>query len=398
MDIGVAVALGAGLLYADSRSFVTHVGPTASAVRVVGIVVVALAVTGRRPWPRSSFVVATLAAALVAGLGGPPQTSICIAVTAYTAAAFASYPRWWAPPATASLVIAIAVALGRDAGWLAALVGSVAFVCVGWLAGQAAKERRNRLRASADQEAERDRRQRAELHQAAVDERLVIARELHDIVAHSMSVITVRAGVARLVMDTDPGEVKEAMAVIESTTRRALHEMRLLVAILREPPEDHDSAPLAPTPGIADIPRLAEQVRQAGVDLTVHIHGTARALPAGVDLSAYRIVQEALTNVVRHAGPTQATLSIEYGFEVLLIEVTDGGPVEPLEEYPEASRGPAHGLIGMRERVELFGGHLETGRFGSGFRVQALVRTEIPDGRAMEFVQPHPHQVGGTAR
>lgn len=378
VDVGLAVMLCAGLLLTDSRTGVNPVGLLESALRSGGVVIACGAIAIRRFYPRSALLVSSGAAVLVTALGGAPQTSLCIALTAYTVASVNDYLGWWATPAAASVAIAGGVEIGRVSSWLAALIAAAAVVCVGWFAGQAARERRERLIGATERQAERERQHAAELRQAAVDERLVIARELHDIVAHSMSVIAVRAGVARMVMDTDPGEVKRTLGIIETTTRQALHEMRLLVEVLRH---EHPADPtLAPAPGLADIGVLAEHIRLAGIDLSLDVGGTARALPPEVDLSAYRIVQEALTNVVRHAGPTDAILRIEYSADSLLIEVTDGGPrVHDSRANVPVRPSAGHGLIGMSERVALYDGHLVTGRHGSGFRVQAqLHTTEAP--------------------
>lgn len=363
---------------ADSRSGVKHAAAAESVLRTAGIVIAILTVAARRLYPHWSFAVATLCAFVVAAVGGAPQVSVCVAVTAYTAAGAGEYVLWWSRPGVASLLIAAGVGIGRvSSSWLAVLVANVAIVCVGWFAGLAARERRNRIITTAEQQAERERQHAASIRQAAIDERLVIARELHDIVAHSMSVIAVRAGVARMVMNTDPAQVEETLGIVETTTRQALHEMRLLVEVLRH---EHAIDPaLAPTPGLADIAALADQTRRAGVDLRLDVRGPARPLPAGVDLSAYRIAQEALTNIVRHAGPTRATLRIDYRTEDLLIEVTDIGPSEPnrrAHSEPHAATG--HGLIGMRERAALYDGYLRAGHHGGGFQVQALLRTDEP--------------------
>jgi len=378
LDAGVAALLCVGLLMADARSGVEHAAAAESAVRTAGIVLAVLAVACRRLCPQRSFAVATLCAVVVAAVGGAPQVSVCVAVTAYTAAQAGEYVFWWSRPGVAALLVAAGIGIGRvSSSWLAVLVANIALVCVGWFAGLAARERRRRLVATAERQAERERRHAAGLRQAAIDERLVIARELHDIVAHSMSLIAVRAGVARMVMNTDPAQVAETLGIVETTTRQALHEMRLLVEVLRH--EDAVDPALAPTPGLADISALADQTRRAGVDLSLDVRGLARPLPAGVDLSAYRIAQEALTNVVRHAGPTRATLRVEYRTGDVLIEVTDTGPAEPdrrARPGPHAATG--HGLIGMRERAALYGGRLRAGPHGDGFQVRALLRTDDP--------------------
>ncbi|MDT0316970.1 sensor histidine kinase [Streptomyces millisiae] len=390
LDFALAALLCVGLLWADALSGTHRAVGGELALRTAGIVFAALAVAVRRLRPRPSFAVASLCAFVVAALGGAPQVSICVAFTAYTTAGTAEYAFWWVRPGVASLLMAAGIAIGRvSSSWVAVLAANVAIICVGWFAGLAAREHRNRIIAAAEQEAERERQHAARIRQAAIDERLVIARELHDIVAHSMSLIAVRAGVARMVMNSDPAQVAETLGIVETTTRQALHEMRLLVEVLRH---EHAVDPaLTPTPGLADTAALADQIRSAGVDLRLDIRGTARALPAAVDLSAYRIAQEALTNVVRHAGPTRATLRIEYRTEDVVIEVTDSGPSEPhrrkapgLRPAAEPAASAGHGLIGMRERAALFDGRLRAGPHGNGFRVQALLRTgpvQPPDRR-----------------
>ncbi|QNP74669.1 hypothetical protein IAG44_37950 [Streptomyces roseirectus] len=388
LDSALAALLCVGLLWADAVSGAHRAVGAELVLRTAGIVFAALAVAVRRRAPRLSFAVASLCAFVVAALGGAPQVSVCVAVTAYTTAGIAEYAFWWVRPGVSGLLMAAGVAIGRvSSGWVAVMFANVAIICVGWFAGLAAREHRNRLLATAEQEAERERQHAAQIRQAAIDERLVIARELHDIVAHSMSLIAVRAGVARVVMNSDPAQVAETLGIVETTTRQALHEMRLLVEVLRH---EHAVDPsLTPTPGLADTAALADQIRSAGIDLSLDVQGTARRLPAAVDLSAYRIAQEALTNVVRHAGPTQAALRIEYRPEDVVIEVTDSGPAEPhrRRHHPalrsaEPVTGTAgtsgtagHGLIGMRERAALFDGYLRAGPHGSGFRVQALLRT-----------------------
>jgi signal transduction histidine kinase len=255
-------------------------------------------------------------------------------------------------------------------------VGGVALILLGWLAG----ENTRASRAYAGQQAERAAEKAAiaaaeraeQVRRALADERADIARELHDIVAHAMSLIAVRSGVARMVIDTDPDQAREALAIIETTTRQSLHEMRLLVGILRDG-EDRD-AELRPVPGLSDLGRLVTDTAAAGVAVDVDIEGTVRALSPAADLSAYRIVQEALTNVVRHAGPTRARVQISYRADEVSIEVIDDGPAG--QPPPPMSRaGSGHGLIGMRERAALFGGELAAGPDAGGFRVRASLHT-----------------------
>ena len=227
---------------------------------------------------------------------------------------------------------------------------------------------------------------------AVAEERARIARELHDVVAHSVSVMVVQAGAARRTLATSPAQATTALGQIESTGRQALVEMRRLLGLLRD--GDHDDAALAPQPGLAHLESLAEAAREAGLPVEVEVEGEPRPLPAGVDLSAYRIVQEALTNSLKHAGRARARVRVCYGREALEVQVLDDGTGLPVQARdggaglavvrlrpggllevtdPVApAAGGGNGLIGMRERVAMFGGSLEAGpRPGGGYRVAA---------------------------
>jgi signal transduction histidine kinase len=199
--------------------------------------------------------------------------------------------------------------------------------------------------------------------QAVAQERLRIARELHDIVAHSMSVIAVQAGIGNHVAAQRPDEAREALRVIEATSRGSLTEMRHLLGVLRS---EVDSPALAPAPGPAGIPDLVARARSAGAVVSAELDD-ATGLPEGVGLSVYRIVQEALTNVVRHAGPATCTVAVAVSEEAVRVEVTNDG--RPAEQRPGG-----HGLVGMRERVAVYGGTFEAGpRAQGGWRVAATL-------------------------
>jgi signal transduction histidine kinase len=278
----------------------------------------------------------------------------------------------------AGAVLAATVAGGGDDVITGAIAG-VALVLLGWLAGENTRAGRIYAAQEAERAAEKEAAAEAEraeqVRRALADERAQIARELHDIVAHAMSVIAVRSGVARMMIDTDPQQAREALAIIETTTRRSLREMRLLVSVLRES-GDH-KAELAPVPGLSDLGLLVADMAAAGVTLDVQVDGAVRDLPPAADLSAYRIVQEALTNVVRHAGPTRALVRISYRPAEVSVEVTDDGPSG--QPPPTSRTGSGHGLIGMRERAALFGGVLVAGPYAAWFRVKAsLSTTEFP--------------------
>jgi signal transduction histidine kinase len=189
---------------------------------------------------------------------------------------------------------------------------------------------------------------------AVADERLRIARELHDIVAHHMSVISLQAGLAAYVLDADVPTAKVAIATVGEASRDALTDMRRLLDLLRLDESDDDD--YQPQPGTAQLDDLVGRMRGAGLPVTMRVHGAARPLPTGADLCVYRIVQESLTNVLKHAGPAAARIDINYGEHVLTVKVSDDGRAPGRPENPAS-----HGIRGMRERAELYGGVLTAG-------------------------------------
>jgi len=199
--------------------------------------------------------------------------------------------------------------------------------------------------------------------EAVVEERARIARELHDEIAHNVSMIVVQAGAERRVLEGANGSTGEVLQTIEQIGRSALTEMRRLVGMLRSDADD----PLTPQPGLDDVPKLLAHVREAGLPVELRVDGEPRELPVGIELSAYRIVQEALTNALKHAGDARATVRIKYGTDALELEIADDGA------GGAASRaGGGHGLVGMRERVALYGGRFNASRNpGGGFSVRA---------------------------
>ncbi|HEX2381183.1 MAG TPA: sensor histidine kinase [Acidimicrobiales bacterium] len=206
---------------------------------------------------------------------------------------------------------------------------------------------------------ERDRDEQA--RRAVAEERLHIAQDLHDVVAHSMGVIAVQAGVGAHVIDTDPEEAKHTLEAISQTSRSTLAEIRRMLGVLR----DDQGASYTPAPGLADLDKLLRDVSGAGLEVSVRSEGTRAELPPGVDFTAYRIVQEALTNVLKHAGRARATVVVGYEDGALRLEIEDDGRGVNGRAVPGG-----HGLLGMRERVSVYGGSLEAGpRTGGGFRV-----------------------------
>jgi signal transduction histidine kinase len=252
--------------------------------------------------------------------------------------------------------------------WISTLLA----VAVAWLSGENVRSRRVQVSALQDRTRRLEHEREAQARQAVGEERLRIARELHDVVAHSMSVIAVQAGVANHVIDSRPELARQALATVETNTRSALVEMRRLLGVLRQ--GDEPSASLTPAPGLSHVADLVEQFRDAGLTVDLRLDGAPDRVPDGVDLSAYRIVQEGLTNVLRHGGP-EANVTIGHRAGAVEIEVCDDGR-RPGQEAAaaDAGRGAGHGLIGMRERVAIFGGTLVAGeRPGGGFRLAATL-------------------------
>jgi signal transduction histidine kinase len=382
IDVALVAVVVAGAEFLVTRRVPRVAGPGWDIASWVAYLVAAVATLFRRraAGPALAIVVPIALAALVLRSGGP--IVFLVALTLYSLVVNAG--RLLATAVTSLIacsVLAASIAGGGEQVPMAA-VGGVALILLGWLAG----ENTRASRVYAGQQAERAAEQAAmvaaeqaqQVSRAVADERAQIARDLHDIVAHAMSVIAVRSGVARMVMDSDPAQAREALAIIEITTRRSLQELRLLVGMLRSPEDRH--AELSPVPGLADLDRLVAETAVAGVIAEVDVDGETRPLPPATDLSAYRIVQEALTNVVRHAGPTRARVRISYRPAEVCIEVTDDGP-RGRRPRPIARAGGGHGLIGMRERTALFAGALDVGPHEGGFRVRAtLPLTELGDG------------------
>jgi signal transduction histidine kinase len=241
---------------------------------------------------------------------------------------------------------------GSPAGVALALLQLAAF----WLAGVLVRARRQAVSLAAQSAAAQ-----RQAEQAAAAERARIARELHDIIAHHLSVVVLHAAGARASGGADPATLEE----IEHSGRQALTETRRLFGVLREPGEETGRTP---QPGIGELPALADSLRAAGLEVILSIDGGHEALPPAVSVSAYRIVQEALTNVLKHAGPARAEVKVGYADSAVTVEVTDDGPGNPVPAAP----GGGQGLAGMRERVAVFGGDLRAGpRPGGGFTVCA---------------------------
>ncbi|WP_405686800.1 sensor histidine kinase [Streptomyces sp. NBC_00057] len=254
------------------------------------------------------------------------------------------------------------------------IVMTVPFV-LAWVLGDSMRTRRAYFSQLEERAARLEREREAQSKVAVAAERARIARELHDVVAHNVSVMVVQADGAAYVMDAAPDQAREALETISSTGRQALAEMRRLLGVLRTG-DSQESGEYVPQPDVEQIEDLIEQVRQTGLAVDFKIEGTPRPLPSGVELTAYRIVQEALTNTRKHGGPdVGASVRLVYFDDGLGLLVEDDGRGAAHELYEDGGAdGAGHGMIGMRERVGMVGGTLDAGpRPGGGFRISALL-------------------------
>ena len=307
---------------------------------------------------------------------GSASGGLAVVVALYTMAAHCDRRRSLAAAALSAVGVSVVLATSPVKVEVADVVANYVVFAAAWILGDNVRVRRAYV-AELEDRTERLERLRAEQAARAVaTERGRIARELHDVIAHHVSVMVVQAGGARRIIDQEPGRAREALASIESTGRQALAEMRRLLGVLRS---DDDGAAAAdgrtPQPGIAALDVLVAQLRDAGLPVDLRVEGEPRSLDSGVDLSAYRIVQEALTNTLKHAGPAEAHVVVRYGRDDLELEIADDGR----GGAADTRNGDGHGLVGMKERVSLFGGELRTGpRPGGGYLVRARLPAPAP--------------------
>jgi signal transduction histidine kinase len=362
--------------------------PGWAAVAIVAIAVIPAAF--RRRWPRSVLALVVTAGAVATAFSSSPVPPLAAAFVIYVIplrfpgrealrllggtllvlaaglAAFALTPHAYGPENGT---------IGKAAGLL--LEGGL-LVSVAWLAGYVVRQQRGQAAGRRERAELRAREQLAQTRRAKSEERLEISRELHDVVAHTLSLIAVQAGVASYVIGTRPEEAARALTSIEQTSRSALREMRALLGVLRDEetgtrngtgPSPRDTA-LVPAPGLDDLKRLAERAGEAGVRVDLSVQGERPQLPAVLDLAAYRVIQEAVTNVIKHAAADRCQVTVAYKEDTLLLEVTDNGTGSGTRggELPVAGNG----IIGMRERAAIYGGEVRAAPLpGRGFEVTA---------------------------
>jgi signal transduction histidine kinase len=328
-----------------------------------------LPLVARRRFPLAVLTTGVASGLAFVALGLPSDMPwVAVPVAVYSVAAYGD--RWVALAGLAVAEAGLAVVqLTPGRTGVSTWVGNMGFLAAAWLLGHFVGVRRLYVLQLEERTAELKQAREELARRAVAEERLRLARELHDVVAHAMSVIAVQSGVGAHVATTQPKEAAKALAAIEATSRAALEELRRLLGVLRQ--ADGPQGDLAPVPGLADLDGLLAEVGKAGLAVKLRVNGTRPQLPAGVDLSAYRIVQEALTNVVKHAGSARAQVVVGYGDQDVTVEVIDDGR-GAATAAGDGRAGTGHGLIGMRERVQAFGGDLEVGPGpDGGFRVAA---------------------------
>jgi signal transduction histidine kinase len=347
-------------------------GPKPLAVAAAIVIAGSVAVRRRRPLAVGSVVLVTNAVMIVVAEGSGSSVALAVAwmCSLYAIAVWTDTRGFVA--GLGVLVCSNALTLlpppldGLRDAWLFTVIPVVAMVLV----RGAVRGRQLRAEALAARAELLEREHELRAHEAVAEERARIARELHDLVAHSVSVMVIQAGVERHALPDDQAATREAFASIEQAGRQALVEARRLLGMLRR---DGDREELEPQPSIDELDVLVEQVQRAGLGVRLEIEGEAVPLPAGVDLCAYRIIQEGLTNTLKHAGPAHAQVLLRYAPRSFDVEIRDDGT----GDSQNGGDGSGHGLIGMRERVALYGGTLRAGpRERGGFEIRARLPLE----------------------
>ncbi|MEU9213268.1 histidine kinase [Streptomyces sp. NPDC048415] len=335
------------------------------------MVLAAAALIFRRRAPMT-VLAATVGVSLVELVTGDPRAPVAMSavVALYTVASSTNRPTTWRVGlVTMTVLTAVAMLAGPMPWYAQENLGLFAWTGMAAAAGDAVRSRRAFVHAIRERAERAERTREEEARRRVAEERLRIARDLHDVVAHHIALVNVQAGVAAHVMDKRPDQAKEALAHVREASRSALNELRATVGLLRQ--SGDPEAPTEPAPGLARLDELADTFRNAGLPVEVARSDHGSSLPAAVDLAAYRVIQEALTNVRKHAGPeAKAEVSVVRVGPNVEVTVLDNGPGQ--DDRPE--EGGGHGLLGMRERVTAIGGTCTAGpRYGGGFRVHAIL-------------------------
>jgi signal transduction histidine kinase len=367
---------------------------------LLGVALTTAPLAFRRTYPITAFWVILAAIIATSGSTHTAITFAAVIVAAYCAVAYSPFRRL-ALVGVLVAAIVVTAAYPDTSPPVPARFGALLVLLPTAAVGIAIRVWRRRAGESAERLRRAEQEHEVQTRRAVQEERARIASEMHDVVTHNVSVMVVQAGAARRVLDSSPGDAREALLAVEASGRTAMTELRNLLGLLAPPgeaepgvpvPGDAVDAVLTPQPGVARLPALLARVCETGmpVELTVDAPaGTPPALPAGIDLAAYRVVQEALTNVMKHAGPVRTTVRLQYRPRDLLITVSDDGPPRdsaPAAAGPGAGEGAGEGagpgsggrgLIGLRERIAVYGGELAAGpRPGGGWRLTARIPLE----------------------
>ncbi len=352
VDAGLALSL-TGWVVAELPRLSEHTRP-------LPLFAMTIVIAFRRRWPLLVLAVVLAGVVLNAEGDGGPAEIATVVVAAYSAAVYSSR-RW----IVAGLVLATASVAAVIGGGLPVPDRAVPFLVLGpvWLAGTALRRRERRAEEWEDRATKLEREQAAALRA----ERARIARELHDVVTHGVSVMVLQTGAARQVLASDAERAEALMRSVEAGGREAMNELRNLLGLLSD---DATEAPRTPQPRLAQIEELVDRVRDAGLPVDLAVDGTARPLPPGIDLAAYRIIQEALTNALRHGKTGPARVLIRYTNAALELEILDQSRVLP--PHDDADERGGRGLVGMRERIAIYGGTLQARpEPGHGYAVRA---------------------------
>ncbi|MCP5024859.1 MAG: sensor histidine kinase [Actinomycetia bacterium] len=368
----IALLLGGLTLVTFVSSPVSGSERSADGLGIILVIIVNAALSWRRLHPVPVLAVVTVLSMILLVLDYSAPHMLAAVVALYSVGAHVDRPRsvqaFAAATATFTIIALIGWSVAEEDVTLPDISWTLAILTTAFVIGDNLRGRRAHL-ATLEARAVDLEREREQLAQRAViDERQRIARELHDVVAHTMSVMVVQAGAARRLIDQQPEQARSALQSVETTGRSGLDEMRRLLGVLRTDGENgNGGADYAPQPSLTQLAELVAGCADAGVPVELQVSGQPPELPAGLDLSAYRVVQEALTNTMKHAGPARATVSLDWSPDELTISVIDDG-----RGAAAVDTGPGHGLLGMSERVDLYGGNFRAGPHpGGGFGVHA---------------------------
>jgi signal transduction histidine kinase len=391
VDAAIAAVATIAAVAVAMEQFRREMGPLGmSPWELLGVALTTAPLAFRRTYPISAFWMILAAIIATTGSTHTQITFASVIFTAYCAVAYSPFRRLALVSVLAAAIV-VTAAYPDTSPPVPARFGALLVLLPTVAVGIAIRTWRRRAGESAERLRRAQQEHEAETRRAVQEERARIAGEMHDVVTHNVSVMVVQAGAARRVLDSSPGDAREALLAVEASGRTAMTELRNLLGLLAPDAEGEagsarqaavgaDDATLTPQPGVARIPALLTRVRETGMpaELTVDAPaGTRPALPPGVDLAAFRVVQEALTNVMKHAGPARTIVRLQYRPRDLLITVSDDGP--PPDSAPAAAGpGPGgRGLIGLRERIGVYGGELDAGpRPGGGWRLAARIPLE----------------------